>query len=598
MRRRRIALVASVTTLALLFGFPGSAVAAPLPNIVDDVPALPSSVVKMSQGTDGAWVMRTLNAMAAANRSTALAPIPKPVPMPITPPTPLVRGAAGGPLTGAFMAGWTITDGVLMMYGQQTGDNPLQGSCGWGEVGQAVVTVLYPLSKPNCAVQVLEPNKDAPAGWSAATWNGGSIRYLETRIVGTGYGSKRACYAYTPPLSNTVGSIRGAIGVKLNNGTYGQLFPDTTTGTFCDIRPFEHYNALLVSTVGYFYNTSTGQSIGTLPAETSGNPNRGLNCTIKWRDGTTTTGSGGSFKESDGIPLGGVQAGCQQAFVSKPGAGPDLLPSEIKVGSINTDTGAQTEISTQPVPDFDATQKQALSPGANGGLRLLKIAGLDAGSCMTWAADCSNWWTQSEAGTKTDTYGCVFAGQPVSLSECGVYRETFDTKTNTPTITDPVTGQQNEWSSAPDPANSPGTGGQAGQSPTQCVETFTLNPVDWVMRPLRCLFEPSQAKVDAFRARIDATWRGTWPAQLSTVFAGLGAAFGTVGAGSCAGLVVNVPTVGPDWKPVLVQGRYLPACPGDTFADVAPAFFWIISGGIVIIGALGIKQRLDKLVNA
>lgn len=591
MRLRRAGIIAALTVLAVLIGAPG-AHATELPSPVTPSDALPSTVVKMTQGKTGTWsVGDYLRAFTYANQERSLATIPKAVPL--TAPAAVTRGAAGSNVvTGSFMAGWLLTDGYLAMYANITGESPMEGACAQPAWAQAVISTLYVFSSPDCSVKVANQNSDIVAG-TQLSYGGTTLRDtgLYVEVLG-GYN----CWQASGPIPSGTRLEMRASGAS----SWGQTSWPTAAGASgysCNGKPWQAaYPG--VRPLTFRLVSSTTSAVLAQSATASADPSRSVDCRIRWSDGTTTTNAAAEvYKDTSGLPISVVSNSCQQAYVSKPGRGTTLYPTDIEVGSTNTDNGARTVISDQEVPEYTEQQRNGIYAPGVGGLVLQKIAGLDAGSCMTWAADCSDWWNTSQQGTNEDTYRCTFDGAAVELAECGIYRHTFDTRTGTPTITDPSTGEQTEWTSKADPANGYDTGGQAAQSPDRCVTSFSLNPVDWVLRPLRCAFEPRKSKVDEFGSRIDSAWRASFPAKLGGVFAGLGAAFGTVGAGGCQGLTVQVPTLGPDWKPVLKTAQYLPACPGDPFEHVAPAFFWIISAGIVIIGGIGIKLQLDKLVN-
>jgi hypothetical protein len=310
-------------------------------------------------------------------------------------------------------------------------------------------------------------------------------------------------------------------------------------------------------------SSSSGAILATLSTN-SANPQRTPDCKLTWPGGGTTTASGAKYTEVGGLPLHSIESACQQAFVSKPGAGPGLLPTEIQIGSTNDESGARTELATSPVPDFTESERKGLTPGTTaGGLVLQKVAGATVSSCMTWSIDCSGWWEETDEGTSTTSpYRCLYNGSAVSLVECGIYRHTFDTQTQTPTITDPVTGEEVGWSAQPSTGNSinPGTGpGTAGSPADQCFATgwaAVANPIDWVLVPIKCAlvwaFVPRVAVVEE-----TVTGLGQAAGDVASVDP-LIALMGTLPASNgCDGIPIDITFFGQ-----VAHGQLLAACDG------------------------------------
>jgi hypothetical protein len=208
--------------------------------------------------------------------------------------------------------------------------------------------------------------------------------------------------------------------------------------------------------------------------------------------------------------------------------------------------------------------------------------------------------TQPQTGTQT--YACSFNGNPVALTECGVYRYTFDSRTATPTITDPVTDEQIVWGSRPDGSNSidPGTGPGTATSPgTQCMAEWgsAPDPVQWVLHPVKCAlvwaFVPRTAVATATQLRMEDHWRGSLPGQLAEAISGIGV---ELDAGDCGGLVLPSPKVGPNWSVTTENHAFLAACPGDFFAPFAPGFYWLTTFSVIGVGVWGVKRYADRFV--
>lgn len=569
--------------------------AQPPPGTVDPIPDLPSRIVKMTQSSSGTYVLDLLGLMAAANRETALAPIPKPPPAtPLTSPATWTRGA-GGVAMMAFQAGWGLGQGGLAMYAAATGDTYENLSCNQPDWYQGVNSLMTFGLAPGCAGTVANPQPgsmitggtlvfggltfkihavstgrdgspaNSPTGTGyCATWSGNP---------GSGYG---AGWRY-PSGYQSMGSWWGGV---VQAGTLAPCGPSGTTIAWRSTSPAPYY---------YVYNAqgevARSSEVKLRPLADS---TRTPRCKIDWEDGTSTTGTGTAYTENGGIPMSAAGLGCEQAFVSKPGGGPALLPSRITVES-EDEAGAKTTISDQQVPDYGPDERRAFDATKSAGLVLTKVVNGVSDSCNTWAADCAGWWAQSDQGTNQDTYRCLFGGQAVSLAECGIYRYTFDTKTSTPTITDPTTGQQVPWSSTARGNNSTSPGGSGDVGPgQQCMDEWSSapNPIEWVFHPIKCAlvwaFVPRASVTDNFRDGIGSAWNNSTVGAMAVSLSGLPAIFST--EAGCAGLPFDI-----DFFGIHFQGRLFEAC-SEPWAGVATVVRNIISGVILVGGFLAILR--------
>jgi hypothetical protein len=557
---------------------------AALPDPVEPLPGMPGTYSR-AIGTGGGQIfqdqiaynlyMRQMLAARAAAGSTTVAPPPTAVPaskgVPITGIKPL---AAGSAVTGAFMAGWMITDGTLAMYAANTGTNPLQGACGWGDFGISTVQVLYPMSAPDCSWTMTTPNAElGPVTELAAGSHG---YYAKLLNFYTQSGQQTACFIATRAANFTPGTAMFA-NYKAANGT------DTTwavqmgsgwQGSCASLGSPSATHHIVASPPMTFQvkNTSTGAVVAASTTTTL-DPDRKPSCQLTWPGGAVTTVVGTeTFKETAGLPAAKYSALCNDGFVSKPGHGPNLLPTEIEIGSRRVDTNEYKPIQEAAPPEFTPDERKGLTPGTTtGGLVLERVVGTVITSCLGWLVNCANWWTATNQGTDTtvdqDYYRCRFNGQPVPLTECSPYRTTFDTQTSTPTITDPQTGVQTPWVTQPQAQTgtfpstgvNPGYGTAVSTGGGGCTAGWSWNPVDWVVNPLRCVFIPSTAAVN-----------GT--------IAGLGASAGSVSTvDPLMALVNELPTgSGCDGLPIdltffgyAFHGRLLEACSGPGQAAAA-----------------------------
>jgi hypothetical protein len=423
---------------------------------------------------------------------------------------------------------------------------------------------------PSCKAMIGEPNADAGGGWSPVSWQGTTRSLALTFTAGTG--NEVACFTGSGTLSSPYQYQRmSAGGVWLGAG---YLPLSTSNGTFCGLGGTA---ATIVTTptglsqgqgsTGQLRVIDTSQSNAVVASNSysSGDPLRNSTCTLTWPGGSTTTGFVGQYRESEGFPVGAVSAACTEAYVSKPGHGPNLFPTGIKVGSTNTETGAQTEIADQEIPEYTEAERKGLDPGDGTGLKLWKIVTGVKTSCMTWAADCSNWWSDTDSGTSESTgtgkYRCEFGGKKVDLAECGVYRRTFD-DTETTTITDPETGEDREWFTEADGRGSTDPG--AGLDPSgECFAqgwASVANPIEWVLVPIKCAlvwaFVPRTRVIeDAVQGIGDAAGDVQLVDPLMTLLAELPTSSG------CDGIPLELTFFGQDW-----EGRLLEACSGEAAA--------------------------------
>lgn len=592
--------------LSLFAAAPASAAEPVVP--VQPIPDLPSNTLRMTPTGTGGWsaidVWKAQLWYASTATSKDLVTIPTTgtkvavSPKPITAPAQFVRGAAGGPLVGAFMGGFAIGTAGLELYGAVTGSDPLESIC--GSAFEGVGHVIYMGMMPDCAVGLDDPNVDVPSGtYTGACYQGWCVQLLGSSRTTNSAQTPTFCYSVTSgtrPAGTNVGYP-----FKSNPSAFQSALPSSFDQSGCSPNRFLYQSTFTgvnesawAPGVLAIYTTTNGQAtvVSNIPTANQSDPERKPSCTIQWEDGSTTTGAGTPYKESAGLPLSAAGLGCKNAWDAKPGAGIDLLPSQIGVES--EQGGSKTEIATQQVPDMSPEQRKALDAGqGNGrGLVLERVVDGSVKSCNTWEVDCAQWWTSTNGGTTPGDYRCTFGGNAVSLVECGPYRNTFDAQTSTPTITDPATGQPVPWSGT---AVNPGTVAPGVTGGGACGAAWSWNPVDWVLNPIKCASIPSLESVTGARTRIETAWRNSTPGQLQATVAGIAPAF-NVPDGGCGGILLPVPNIGPDGGFTIENRAFLPACAGDFFAPWATGFKWFIGIAIAGVGVFAIKRLLDRFV--
>lgn len=602
MKRRNL-----LAVFAVLFGLiaalltPSAAHAVdPLPGPVDELLDVPSRVVKSATGSPVAdTVMMMLKNQRWTVGGGTLATIPPPVAAkPITAPGLLARGA-GGPLLGALFAGFAIGEGGLHLYSMTTGADVLPGVCGSGF--EFAASVMYVGLMPDCSVTPVAPNEDTAAS-SSITWGAKTLTYAGSVTTG---GASYYCFNGTHggsfPGSGYNGYRMSTTGMGwVGPGSWGNSTSPchTSAGGPANGLWVYAFVSLNYSTAFQIKSVATGEVVAT-SVETSPNPVRTARCRIAWEDGTETMGTGSTYTETAGIPLSAAGLGCESAYVSKPGRGPALLPSRIDIES-DAGGGAITEIASQDVPEFSPDERKAFEVGNGRGLVLERVTGTVANNCLTWAADCSGWWDATSAGTSPsvggDTYRCTFAGQAIALVECGAYRNTFDTQTQTPTITHPSTGEDVGWSAAPNTGNSinPGTG--PGTTPGDvCMDSYPslANPIDWVLHPVKCAsvwaFVPRAAVVDAGFATVQTRWQST---AVGALFNAVTAwSFVAPSSSGCDGITVGLSVLGNG----IEDFQILNACSGP-LQPVAALSTLVIGIGVVLTSIRSVTASIGGIV--
>lgn len=597
--------LAALAVVVLVVLTPGAAATAAEPVVpVTPIPDLPSNTIRMTPTSTGSWTASDwwrAVIWKAAQPGTEVATLPTTgtkvatVAKPITPAATFARGAAGGPLVGAFLGGFAIGQGGLQLYGAVTGDDPLDEVCGTGWEG--VSSFLYIGMMPDCQGVIEQANSDISTT-ATLTYQGVSFSIRNVHS----YPRQDVSWSYCTTLAGSTPTPSGYVLVarKPDGGWENAPMSNTTNPSFAPCLNAGNgvWSFLsMPSVVGHpphlaWRQQSTGQIVAEQQTS-SADPVRTPRCHIDWEDGTTTVGTGVPYRETEGFPLSTVGTGCKSAWDAKPGAGPDLLPSQIGVES--EQGGAITEIATQEVPDMAPEQRRALEavPGNGRGLVLEKTVDGSVKSCNTWEVDCAQWWTQTSEGTSTTSpYRCTFGGNLVSLTECGPYRRTFDAPTTSPTITDPSTGQEVPWSG---PATNPGTIADGVTGGGACGAAWSWNPVDWVLNPIKCAFIPSTAKVTATQTAIATAWAPTVFGQLPIIVGDVFEA--PTGDESCQGphIYMDFAQYWDGWP--VVDWYPLNACE-EPVSHVATLARTIGAAILIYLTALGIVRRISATVQA
>jgi hypothetical protein len=300
--------------------------------------------------------------------------------------------------------------------------------------------------------------------------------------------------------------------------------------------------------------------------------------------GTVVTGRSGNFVETDAQWPAPPSVTC-------PGA---VVPSRVQVWEVapNGDA-AEKLLSSWDAPALDPVL--APKPGAT--MDLLRVyPDSSAVSCFSQPGPCAQWWTDP---AREQNFRCTYGGQVIALTECALYRPSFDTSSRTP-YADP-SGEVPPPSPS-NPTGDPQVGTPTDEEGRQCWPNGwgVFNPAEWVLRPVGCAlttaFVPTAPQVDAARAKVEAATYGTALGEVQSSIANIGGAFSVaVADGSCEGLGFDFGTVNdrfagnafhPFWtcdgigkavsdvvRPILVAGLWLGGL-GSSIWVVAGAFGW------------------------
>lgn len=220
------------------------------------------------------------------------------------------------------------------------------------------------------------------------------------------------------------------------------------------------------------------------------------------------------------------------------------LPSLVEVWEVNG--AGSTRLTTWSSPAV-SDPNLAPKPGARLDLQRANPDGQWV-SCFSIPGPCSQWYADPN---KAQNFRCTYGGAVVALSECNVYKPSFDTSAKTPygapdgTVPPPSpsnpTGEPK--TPLPDPAGPPGQPNPSDSDGTRCFPNGwgLLNPVEWVVRPLRCAFEPSEASVRSATTKVRTAVETGGPGPLVTAIGGVFGAFSGWGAaaGDCRGPAIT-----------------------------------------------------------
>ena len=604
--RRSLAFAGSLLAVALVVVpvLPASAIEVAPPPPVSEVPYKPSTLVEGTGRTESGAEIR-----ARLLQESRAARLPPPaVPGPVAPGFALSR--LSGPIAAVTFAPMFVEGAVKVLAISAEGKAlGIEGETyediicsGIGSTDQdGFLSWLY--GSRDCYANITDPDADQPQTYTGQ----GCYLTMCVQLAGVIYEGliysgapiKQVCAKVTGLISGYDVRFPFALTTRSNHTALDPGYPLATCPSgFSTYGPAGLYNLPRMTspfTLGDMkIQTGSGTVMATIPEsdlKVQAHPDRTLKCDVTMSDGSHLLGTGLTFQEGDGLPIGSDATGCTQAledFVSDPGS--PLYPERIKIDS--DDGTSITTVADEEVPaESNPNLVPESNPRKNEGLRLLKTVGVDVLSCMTWEADCADWWAESDSGTDNSEYFCTFQGENVDLLECGVYRHTFEDSENI-TITDPDTEEEIGWGTDPGADNS--TDPASGPTPgDRCMASWSSapNPLEWVMTPVKCAlvwaFVPRANKVAESRARISEEVDNTLLGTIAGALTGLSESF-QAGVG-CGGLPFHLE--GPGWE---VNAMLLASCE-EPAAGIAATVRTILSGVIIAGGILAFIRYLGAL---
>lgn len=160
-------------------------------------------------------------------------------------------------------------------------------------------------------------------------------------------------------------------------------------------------------------------------------------------------------------------------------------PSAVTISQLIDGYGEQVMATWNIPPEVEQWRND--NPDGSKELDLLRIGGItEPISCFSATELCSpEWFLEMDKNTK---YQCQYGGQPVALSECNVYRPTFN----------PQRVIQGQRYSDPDGKLPDPLPNNAPEPKTEAQECFPsgwglFNPAEWVLKPIKCAFVPRES---------------------------------------------------------------------------------------------------------
>lgn len=296
---------------------------------------------------------------------------------------------------------------------------------------------------------------------------------------------------------------------------------------------------------------------GYKPAPT-GDPVRTVSCVIQGSDGKAYTSTGGEYRESE-KDWSAMTPECKKLP-------PEVVP--LKTSLIVNTPGVGSETvweSTTPAETVERLSGKKYADCAN----TVCVMDLEKnGTTCFSGTDCTGWFEDFQKNP--EAYKCKYGSSVVSMDQCSsVYKPTFEPRAQETGefYGDPATGQpkpnsptKSEQDAAPIVPK-----GKASMDPSvdddrvSCLPGgFTLNPIDWVLAPLKCAFAPRASVVRGLTTKVTTAAAATPAGQLQSAVS----TWQLQTPSGCSGFTISAKFLGPPFE-------IANACPGTFLAPIA-----------------------------
>lgn len=277
---------------------------------------------------------------------------------------------------------------------------------------------------------------------------------------------------------------------------------------------------------GWRFNQESASTVHPVTI-TKPNPDRTFQCKVTNTDGTTATKFSKVWTQNDPA----------FAVPECPAPLPGKVPDRVEVGE-KTGTSVIPLINEPTTPEWKASR--VAYPNCGTGLCELELTptATPAITCHQNPTACAGWYADP---LKAEKFKCTYGPYPAPLSECTTLAPMFEpgARESGKTLGDPETGLAGpQTSPTEDPSVGAGT-----NSDGQCFPSGwgVFNPVEWVLKPLRCAFSPRPEVVKARVDEMKAKWDRTAPVKAIGLLTGLAAAIPA--DASCGGITINWPAM-------------------------------------------------------
>jgi len=482
-------------------------------------------------------------------------------------------------VTSADCSKWNEFDGTYNENGDRIPGMTGPASCVSGKCVSLTGAHLAPYSNPGTYQKVHGFSSTGYAGVDVGSST--AAPYLYVKVNGNWLSSNKSSVNGTGTTARFCATVTGSSvpssGVFCATAALNSTHPDYNLF-------FSEY--LLKSTA----STPTAATSGAKVTETDLDPSRIMRCTIAGATGGAVSAVSSAYKESGGVIPNPV---C-------PAVPDGMVPGKVTV----TEEG-QGVTATEPLYEentTDAYKKWAADfPECQTGMCILDMYKLDGTKKKTCFVDpydrCVGWFEDPQRDEK---YSCEYAGKSISLTECYIYAEIFNTPQTSKgeIFYDPDTGTT---SPTPEIGSGKAQFAKDGVKPKDFEDCWptgwnVFNPALWVAQPIQCVavwaFVPRDEVVSENATRMFENWAEAPPGKLGTVMT----AWEFVPPSSGCGGV----TVGLEFLPEQIRPgggiTFFNACPGDLMEPYAGFVKILLTLAICVAATFSVVQSVEGIV--